>query len=105
MPYVENKTTKGFRGCFRKGFHITFPNGWTVSVQFGGGNYCENYDMIFEKREVSEMGSPSKDMESNDAEVWCWNTKDKHWPENPLANQTPLDVLKILNKISKRKKG
>ena len=25
-----------------KGFQITFPNGWTVSVQFGPGNYCSN---------------------------------------------------------------
>jgi len=24
------------------GFHMTFKNGWTVSVQFGNGNYCEN---------------------------------------------------------------
>lgn len=27
-----------------KGFHITLSNGWTLSVQFGGGNYCDNYD-------------------------------------------------------------
>lgn len=27
-----------------KGFHITFPNGYTISVQFGGGNYGTNYD-------------------------------------------------------------
>ena len=25
-----------------KGFQTTFENGWTVSVQFGRGNYCEN---------------------------------------------------------------
>jgi hypothetical protein len=25
-----------------KGFQITFPNGWTASVQFGTGNYCDN---------------------------------------------------------------
>jgi len=24
------------------GFHITFGNGYTLSVQFGTGNYCEN---------------------------------------------------------------
>lgn len=27
-----------------KGFQITFPNNKMVSVQFGYGNYCENYD-------------------------------------------------------------
>jgi hypothetical protein len=103
MPFVEGKTTKGFRSCSRKGFHITFPNGWTVSVQFGAGNYCENYDMTFDKSiPLEERYNPSKDVESNDAEVWCWN-KEEHYPENPLANQTPMGLLKILNKISKMK--
>lgn len=27
-----------------KGFHITFSNGNTISVQFGAGNYCENQE-------------------------------------------------------------
>lgn len=27
-----------------RGFHITFLNGNTVSVQFGGGNYCDRRD-------------------------------------------------------------
>lgn len=31
-----------FRITDGKGFHITFPNRWTVSVQFGVGNYCDN---------------------------------------------------------------
>jgi len=33
-----------FRITDGKGFGITFENGWTVSVQFGPGNYCEHYD-------------------------------------------------------------
>ena len=24
------------------GFQMTFENGWTISVQFGYGNYCDN---------------------------------------------------------------
>jgi hypothetical protein len=27
-----------------KGFGITFANGYTVSVQFGPGNYCQHYN-------------------------------------------------------------
>jgi hypothetical protein len=34
-----------FRITGGKGFHITFQNGYAVSVQFGPGNYCDNYDM------------------------------------------------------------
>ena len=33
----------GFRITDKKGFHITFENGWTVSVQFGPANYCDHY--------------------------------------------------------------
>ena len=27
-----------------RGFHLSFDNNWTVSVQFSGGHYCDNYD-------------------------------------------------------------
>lgn len=33
-----------FNICMNKGFQITFENGWTISVQFGYGNYCENHN-------------------------------------------------------------
>lgn len=35
---------KAFRITDGKGFQVTFENGYTVSVQFGWGNYCDNYD-------------------------------------------------------------
>ena len=54
-----------FKSTDRKGFHITFENGLTVSVQWGGGNYCENrYNADF---------SLTKDMESKNAEVAVWS--------------------------------
>jgi len=31
----------------QKGFQITYQNGYTVSVQFGGGNYCTNRDLPY----------------------------------------------------------
>lgn len=54
---------KKFVSTMRKGFHITFENGLSASVQWGAGNYCDNHfpaDMDF---------SHSKDAESNTAEV------------------------------------
>ena len=50
-----------------KGFHIKFENGVTVSVQFGGGNYCDNYDAV-------RIGEEPKMrvLESSDAEVAIW---------------------------------
>lgn len=54
---------KGFVSTMRKGFHITFDNGLTASVQWGAGNYCDNHfpeDMDF---------SCTKDAKSSTAEV------------------------------------
>jgi len=31
-----------FKITQNKGFHMTFANGYAVSVQWGRGNYCEN---------------------------------------------------------------
>lgn len=35
-------TTAMFKVYAQKGFQTTFPNGFTVSVMFGAGNYCEH---------------------------------------------------------------
>ncbi len=29
---------------YKRGFFMTFANGWKVSVQFSWGNYCANYE-------------------------------------------------------------
>jgi hypothetical protein len=31
-----------FRTVYNRGFQMTFENGWTISVQFGYGNYCSH---------------------------------------------------------------
>lgn len=42
-----------------KGIRIRFENGWTVSIQFGLGNYCEHHD------------SPSRDWDApRKADLW-----------------------------------
>ena len=59
-----------FRIMSNKGFHITFPNGITLSTQIGGGNYCDNYDFPIGK-ESQERG-----MESTTCELAIWDKKD-----------------------------
>lgn len=39
---IKAPKTPQFRLCHNRGFQITFENGYTVSVQFGAGNYCDN---------------------------------------------------------------
>lgn len=44
MFKLQTSVSDGELSSFRQGFHITFANDWTVSVQFGSGSYCDNRD-------------------------------------------------------------
>lgn len=58
----------------RPGFTMTFSNGWTISVQFGYGNYCENG-----RHPDGHYFFKGKDMvSSSDAEIAIWN-KEGDW--------------------------
>jgi hypothetical protein len=53
---------------FNTGFQITFENGWTVSVQFGRGNYCSN------RTEWNPISASDRILfQSEDAEVAAWD--------------------------------
>lgn len=86
----------GFRITGKKGFHITFANGWTVSVQFGPGNYCDNYDLDI-GRDEEQAGRDG----SSTAEVAVWGPGgdliDRGWGDTVGNRQTPAEVLDLLN--------
>jgi hypothetical protein len=93
-----------------KGFHITFKNGCTISVQFGSHNYCGNYpDSIFFKFGQKDQ-QPEKGVE--DCEIAIWDKNDK-WITREICNNDddvmgfvkPDELLKIMNKVAKRKKA
>ena len=58
-----------FESTMRKGFHMTFENGLSISVQWGAGNYCDNH---FPKDRDFTF---SKDASSRTAEVAVFDTK------------------------------
>jgi hypothetical protein len=49
-----------FKANQNKGFQMTFANGYTVSVQFGAGNYCENR---YQKEDSMNFQTSSMDAE------------------------------------------
>tara|TARA_Y100001937_G_scaffold38491_1_gene54732 strand:- start:4108 stop:4446 length:339 start_codon:yes stop_codon:yes gene_type:complete len=51
----------------RRGFSITFQNGYRVSVQFAPSNYCENYSLSTDPVTVRE--EPNSWNDSSNAEV------------------------------------
>lgn len=85
----------GFRITGGKGFHVTFENGWTVSVQFGPGNYCDHYDrQIFtEQAKCGEEGSSTAE-----TAVWGpgWKMIDRGEGDTVQARQSPAQVLELM---------
>ena len=80
-----------------KGFHITFENGYTVSVQFGPGNYCDNYGEDFSNVELcGKRGSKTAE-----CAVWSHGGALIFHPDfdgNTVSNRSsPTDVLKLFN--------
>lgn len=69
------------------GFHMTFENGWTISVQFGSGNYISNRE---------HEGT------SADAEIAAWPASGEWYTfedsgDQVLGWQSPADVLRWMN--------
>mgnify|MGYP003646249794 FL=1 len=57
-----------------KGFQMTFENGYTLSVQYGRGNYCErrNDYMVYDQNDSLEEPSADKII-SKDCEIAVWH--------------------------------
>jgi len=80
-----------------KGFHITFENNWTVSVQWGPGNDCSNKWDDWKERKPS-----------NTAEVWVWPKHGTPVPEEykePRAYQTPEEVSAYIAAVAAIPRG
>jgi len=81
----------------RKGFQMTFANGYTVSVQWGPGNYCE--------RNHTEYSAPdaSNFWQSKDAEIAAWNKDDVLKFDNGdivKGHCTPDEVAAFIAEVS-----
>lgn len=85
---------------FNKGFSIQFPNGWTISVQWGRFNYCNNKNYHDNKKDRTSDSCPN-------AEVLAWNSARKGanfgGPLNPIQFggwQTPNEVLMAIKEVA-----
>jgi hypothetical protein len=94
-----------FRITSKKGFHITFENGYTVSVQFGPGNYCDNYDrnIGIDEERCGKDGSTNAECAvwANDGEL----IKYPSWNDTVSNRSTPDEVLSLMNWASSQKRG
>jgi hypothetical protein len=86
-----------FRITDSKGFQMKFPNGWTVSVQWGPANYCDNYHEWI-------GGEPTRGgWRSTNAEVWAWDDKgDAYNGEDVRPRLSADEVLAYMNEVAAR---
>ena len=84
-----------FRITDGKGFQITFKNGYTVSVQFGYSNYCENLD----KGDWENSWKPAEEgCATAETAVWKGNGAFILYDGSEVQGyNNPEDVLKLLN--------
>lgn len=82
-----------FKSTQGKGFHMTFANGWTVSVQWGAGNFGPNYnvrpdtyeELLQAHRKLGAEGAPV-------AEVACW----KYGSEDIIGFEEPMSPEQVV---------
>lgn len=92
-----DKNEAGFKICEGKGFHITFANGFTVSVQFGPGNYCDNYGMRISAEGRCAAGEKGSRTAECAVLAQDGNMID-HFEGSAVSNRsTPAEVLELLN--------
>jgi hypothetical protein len=81
---------------------MVFENGWTISVQFGYGNYCDNY----QHPDGFDFAKDLNVVQSGDAEIaiWSGDTWKGDWytfedGEMVLGHQTPDQVAEWIAKV------
>ena len=90
-----------------RGFHLSFDNNWTVSVQFSGGHYGDNYT---EKWNFAEKQAAKGDsVRSSTAEIAVWSNRisdsDLIWLESDTVRgwTSANEVAQVIHKVSTAK--
>lgn len=93
---------EGFCITNQTGFHITFPNGYTISVQFGPANYCDNYN-----RGIGRDEQVSGEEGSATAETAYWGPDGKliserqgEYTDTVQGYQTVAQVFERMQRIA-----
>ena len=83
-----------------KGVHMLFPSGFTVSIQFGPGNYCDHYSRKIGKDEEAcgKEGAAA-------VECAIWREKGLIAMKNGDTVQGYMSIMEVLELLNKAAKG
>ena len=113
---TREELKKGFAITRHKGVRIKFANGWSISIQWGPGNYttAERNRSPWSKDDWHGWLAPKRAefWGSEDAEIailqpngnW-YRPEGEDWGDDVKGYCTPDDVLKYMNMIAKFPKG
>ncbi|HEY6020630.1 MAG TPA: hypothetical protein VIY48_12285 [Candidatus Paceibacterota bacterium] len=84
-----------------KGFYMTFANGWTVSVQFGPSNYCNNrtfeYASLADMRKAGEQGCDNAEVAAMKDGIWY---RGKGWTDSVKGWLTPDEIAAFIAEVA-----
>jgi hypothetical protein len=97
-----------FESTGGRGFQISFPNGLTVSVQWGYGLYCENKHKASARNETNAQACECY-LRSVDAEVAVFRTDGGDWStrdflpgigDDVKGYCSPMEVADLIHRVS-----
>jgi hypothetical protein len=91
-----------FKTFAKKGFQVSFDNGFTVSVMFGAGNYCEHRFSDMELGGTVNMWSEHNSVSAEIAVIGPDGEFVTGFPGCPEGNQVrgwvePDEMLEVMN--------
>lgn len=109
-PSAKKAKESGFSITEHKGFRMTFENGWSISVQWGPGNYTSKRDTP----EGNDWEAPAKARfwSAPNAEIAIFDDKGnfhrpegEKWGDDVAGWQTPDQVLFYMNYAAAKRGG
>lgn len=109
-----------FRITDGRGFHVEFANGWTVSVQFGRHNYCDNRPSYLaglpwaDRHHGEDLLDAMRRVEREAGEAGCPNAEIavidpagsliemRGWDDTVKGYVTPDELLRVMNWTARR---
>jgi hypothetical protein len=97
------ETKSQFRSTYRPGFSMRFENGWTISVQWHTGAYCERRKFGHQIDDFNDRPEGrGQAAESTNAEIAIWDSQGNWYDfenDQVLGYLTSEEVLEWMNKV------
>jgi len=91
---IQSEDKPGFKVVNRRGFQITFENGWTVSVLFAGDNFCSCHGLKDEDQDPQYHYCPDAEILVRNPAGETLEFEEDH--DTVAHNQSPEQLMKHL---------